>query len=64
MKVHLRMLGCRLNQAEIDQMARQLTAQGHEVVHTPEEADQFIALLETAMPEARWLSDEETLTYL
>ena len=29
-----------------------------------QEADQFIALLETAMPEARWLSDEETLTYL
>ncbi|MDX2078638.1 MAG: tRNA (N(6)-L-threonylcarbamoyladenosine(37)-C(2))-methylthiotransferase MtaB [bacterium] len=42
MKVHLRMLGCRLNQAEIDQMARQLTAQGHEVVASPEEADQFI----------------------
>ena len=42
MKVHLRMLGCRLNQAEIDQMARQLTAQGHEIVHTPEDADQFI----------------------
>ncbi|WP_135209827.1 conjugal transfer protein TrbE [Vitreimonas flagellata] len=29
-----------------------------------QEADQFIALLETAMPEARWLSDEEALTYL
>ncbi len=42
MKVHLRMLGCRLNQAEIDHMARQLTAQGHEVVSSPEEADQFI----------------------
>lgn len=42
MKVHLRMLGCRLNQAEIDHMARQLVAQGHEVVNSPEEADQFI----------------------
>lgn len=42
MKVHLRMLGCRLNQAEIDHMARQLLAQGHEVVNHPEEADQFI----------------------
>src|SRR5690606_21135073 len=29
-----------------------------------QESDQFIALLETAMPEARWLSDEQTLTYL
>ncbi len=29
-----------------------------------QEADQFMALLETAMPEARWLTDEETLTYL
>lgn len=42
MKVHLRMIGCRLNQAEIDQMARQLTAQGHEVVNDPTQADQFI----------------------
>lgn len=42
MKVHLRMLGCRLNQAEIDRMARQLVAQGHEVVAHPEEADHFI----------------------
>ncbi|GAB4525202.1 MAG: tRNA (N(6)-L-threonylcarbamoyladenosine(37)-C(2))-methylthiotransferase MtaB [Anaerolineae bacterium] len=42
MKVHLRMLGCRLNQAEIDAMARQFQAQGHEVVATPEEADQII----------------------
>lgn len=29
-----------------------------------DDADQFIALLETIIPEARWLSDEETLTYL
>ena len=29
-----------------------------------QESDQLIALLETLMPEARWLSDEETLTYL
>ena len=42
MKVHLRMLGCRLNQAEIDQMARQLQDQGHEIVAQPEDADQVI----------------------
>ncbi len=35
MKVHLRMVGCRLNQAEIERMARQLTEQGHEVVDDP-----------------------------
>lgn len=42
MKVHLRMLGCRLNQAEIDQMARQLHAEGHEIVHEAALADQII----------------------
>lgn len=42
MKVHLRMIGCRLNQAEIDQMARQFTAQGHEVVNDPAQAEQFV----------------------
>jgi type IV secretion/conjugal transfer VirB4 family ATPase len=29
-----------------------------------EESDQLLALLETLMPQARWLSDEETLSYL
>lgn len=42
MKVHLRMLGCRLNQSEIDTMARQFQQQGHEIVHDPEAADQII----------------------
>ncbi len=41
-KVHLRMLGCRLNQSEIDMMARQFQQQGHEVVDKPEEADWFV----------------------
>jgi threonylcarbamoyladenosine tRNA methylthiotransferase MtaB len=36
------MLGCRLNQAEIDQMARQFQAQGHTVVNSPDDADQII----------------------
>lgn len=42
MKVHLRMLGCRLNQSEIDMMARQFEQQGHEIVATPDEADEII----------------------
>ncbi len=42
MKVHLRMVGCRLNQSEIDTMARQFRALGHEVVASPEEADHFV----------------------
>ncbi|MFW5709261.1 MAG: tRNA (N(6)-L-threonylcarbamoyladenosine(37)-C(2))-methylthiotransferase MtaB [Chloroflexota bacterium] len=42
MKIHLRMLGCRLNQAEIDAMARQFQQQGHEIVTGPEVADQII----------------------
>ena len=32
MKVYLRTLGCRLNQSEIDSMARQLERRGHEIV--------------------------------
>ena len=42
MKVHLRMVGCRLNQSEIDTMARQFSALGHEIVASPEEADHFV----------------------
>jgi len=42
MKAHLRMVGCRLNQSEIDTMARQLSALGHEIVDSPAEADHFI----------------------
>ena len=42
MKVHLRMVGCRLNQAEIEHMARQLTAQGHEIVDDVSLAEQVI----------------------
>lgn len=42
MKVHLRMTGCRLNQSEIDQMARQFQQQGHEITDNPAEADQVV----------------------
>ncbi len=42
MKVHLRMVGCRLNQSEIETIARQFQQLGHEVVDNPEEADHFV----------------------
>lgn len=42
MKIHLRMLGCRLNQAEIDTMARQFRQQGHEIVDDAAQADQIV----------------------
>ncbi len=42
MKVHLRTLGCRLNQAEIDAMARQFKQQGHEIVADAALADHVI----------------------
>ncbi|MBZ0277249.1 MAG: tRNA (N(6)-L-threonylcarbamoyladenosine(37)-C(2))-methylthiotransferase MtaB [Anaerolineae bacterium] len=42
MRVHLRTLGCRLNQSEIDTMARQFEQQGHEIVDDPALADRVI----------------------
>ncbi|MCC6805092.1 MAG: tRNA (N(6)-L-threonylcarbamoyladenosine(37)-C(2))-methylthiotransferase MtaB [Anaerolineae bacterium] len=42
MKIHLRMLGCRLNQSEIETMARQFARQGHEIVDDPALADQIV----------------------
>jgi threonylcarbamoyladenosine tRNA methylthiotransferase MtaB len=42
MRVHLRMLGCRLNQSEIDQMARQFEQQGHEIVADAALADHVV----------------------
>jgi threonylcarbamoyladenosine tRNA methylthiotransferase MtaB len=42
MKVHVRHLGCRLNQSEIETMARQFAAQGHELVDDPASAEQIV----------------------
>jgi threonylcarbamoyladenosine tRNA methylthiotransferase MtaB len=42
MKVHLKTLGCRLNQSEIDSMARQFAAQGHTITESPEDASLFV----------------------
>ena len=39
MKVYFDMVGCRLNQAEIEQMASQFRAAGHEVVESAQGAD-------------------------
>ncbi|MCK6580149.1 MAG: tRNA (N(6)-L-threonylcarbamoyladenosine(37)-C(2))-methylthiotransferase MtaB [Anaerolineae bacterium] len=42
MKIHLRMTGCRLNQAEIETMIRQFHRLGHKVVDDPAEADEIV----------------------
>ena len=42
MNVHVRALGCRLNYAEMDALARALAAQGHRLVEAPEQADQIV----------------------
>jgi threonylcarbamoyladenosine tRNA methylthiotransferase MtaB len=42
MKVYLDTIGCRLNQSEIETMARQFRAAGHEVVATANEADMAV----------------------
>ncbi len=42
MKVHLKMLGCRLNQGEIDSMARQFAQLGHEIIDDPAQAEQVV----------------------
>lgn len=42
MKVYLDTIGCRLNQAEIESMARQFRAAGHEIVASAEMADMVV----------------------
>ncbi len=42
MRVYLDSIGCRLNQSEIETMARQLLANGHEIVGDPATADKVI----------------------
>ncbi len=39
MKVYLETLGCRLNESEIESMARQFAGTGHEIVSQPDSAD-------------------------
>ena len=42
MKIYLDTIGCRLNQAEIEGMARQFRAAGHEIVASPDQAQMAV----------------------
>jgi threonylcarbamoyladenosine tRNA methylthiotransferase MtaB len=42
MRIYLDTIGCRLNQSEIETMARQFRAAGHEIVATADEADMAV----------------------
>ncbi len=42
MRVYLSSIGCRLNQSEIESLARQLLAGGHEIVPDPSRADRVV----------------------
>src|SRR5512138_2883998 len=42
MKIYLDTIGCRLNQSEIESMARQFRVAGHEIVASPEGADMAV----------------------
>ncbi|MEE9309915.1 MAG: tRNA (N(6)-L-threonylcarbamoyladenosine(37)-C(2))-methylthiotransferase MtaB [Cocleimonas sp.] len=39
MKIHLKALGCRLNEAELEQWSSQFTGKGHQIVREADEAD-------------------------
>ena len=55
MKVYLDTVGCRLNQSEIENMARQFRAVGHEVVALADEAD--MAIVNTCTVTSRAAAD-------
>jgi len=59
-KIHLHSIGCRLNQAEIETMARQLQAGGHVIVGDAAEADAII--LNTCAVTAEAARDARHLT--
>lgn len=42
MKIYLDTIGCRLNQSEIESLARQFRLAGHEIVASPEDADMAV----------------------
>ena len=42
MKMHLRSLGCRLNQAEMDALGRNLLQRGHELTGDPKHAGEIV----------------------
>jgi threonylcarbamoyladenosine tRNA methylthiotransferase MtaB len=55
MKIYLDTVGCRLNQSEIEKMARQFRAAGHEIVANAGEAD--LAVINTCTVTSRAASD-------
>ena len=58
MRVYLDTVGCRLNQAEVESMARQFRAAGHEIVEAAETAD--IAVVNTCSVTAEAASDSRS----
>ncbi len=58
MKIFLDTIGCRLNQAEIESLARQFRAAGHEIVPAAAEAD--LAVVNTCTVTAEAASDSRT----
>jgi threonylcarbamoyladenosine tRNA methylthiotransferase MtaB len=63
MKVYLDAIGCRLNQSEIETIARQLLASGHEIVSNPAAADKIIINTCTVTREAARDSRSRTRRY-
>lgn len=60
MKVYLHSIGCRLNQSEIETLARQLLAAGHSLVADPTQADKVV--LNTCAVTAEAARDGRNLT--
>jgi len=60
MKIYLHTLGCRLNQAEIETMARQFQAGGHTITGDPAEADTIV--MNTCVVTAQATRDARQLT--
>ncbi len=58
MKVYLDTIGCRLNQAEIEQIARQFRLAGHEIVPSASEAD--LAVVNTCTVTSEAAADSRT----
>ncbi len=58
MKIFLDTIGCRLNQAEIEQMARQFRAAGHEIVAAAEHAE--LAVVNTCAVTTQAASDSRS----
>ncbi|MEE4195415.1 MAG: MiaB/RimO family radical SAM methylthiotransferase, partial [Anaerolineae bacterium] len=55
MKIYLDSIGCRLNQSEIETIARQFVLSGHEIIDTPAEAD--VTVINTCAVTAAAASD-------